>query len=71
MTDDRRAVLEALAYGSDPRIAPGDRMRALELLREHEPQHERRDLSDAPTKNWTNGSTPSWPPTSRSSWPPN
>lgn len=30
--DDRRAVLEAIAYGDDPRLAPTDRLRALELL---------------------------------------
>ncbi len=32
MPDDRRATLEAIAYGSDERITPGDRIRALEQL---------------------------------------
>jgi hypothetical protein len=39
-TDDRRAVLEALAYGSDASIRPAERLRAVELLDElerHEP----------------------------------
>jgi hypothetical protein len=36
MTDDRRAVLEAIAYGDDPRLTPADRLRALEHLREFE-----------------------------------
>jgi hypothetical protein len=35
MTDDRRAVLEAIAYGDDPELRPADRLRALELLREY------------------------------------
>jgi hypothetical protein len=30
--DDRRAVLEAIAYGDDPRLTPGERLRALEVL---------------------------------------
>jgi hypothetical protein len=29
---DRQAVLEAIAYGSDPKITPSDRLRALEQL---------------------------------------
>jgi hypothetical protein len=29
---DRRATLEAIAYGTDARITPGDRIRALEQL---------------------------------------
>jgi hypothetical protein len=33
--DDRRAVLEAIAYGDDPDLRPADRLRALELLREY------------------------------------
>ena len=32
MSDARRAVLQALAYGDDPRITPGDRLRALDAL---------------------------------------
>ena len=30
--DDRRAALEAIAYGGDARITPGDRLKALEQL---------------------------------------
>ena len=29
---DRRAVLEGVAYGDDPKITPGDRLRAIEYL---------------------------------------
>ena len=43
MQDDRRLALEAIAYGDDPRITPGDRMKALEML-ERLPGT---DLSDA------------------------
>lgn len=32
MTDDRRAVLEGIAFGDDPKLNPADRLRALELL---------------------------------------
>jgi hypothetical protein len=32
MTDDHRAVLEAIVYGDDPRVTPSDRLRALEHL---------------------------------------
>lgn len=32
MNDDRRAVLEGIAYGADPKVTPGDRLRALEML---------------------------------------
>lgn len=32
MNDDRRAALEAIAYGDDSDVRPGDRLRALELL---------------------------------------
>jgi hypothetical protein len=32
MSDDRRAVLETIIYGTDARIAPGDRIRAMEML---------------------------------------
>lgn len=32
MNDDRRAALEAIAYGDDVDVRPGDRLRALELL---------------------------------------
>jgi hypothetical protein len=35
VTDDRRAVLEAIAYGDDPDLRPSDRLRALELLRDY------------------------------------
>jgi hypothetical protein len=35
VTDDRRAVLEAIAYGDDPDLRPADRLRALELLRDY------------------------------------
>ena len=42
MSDDRRAVLEALAFGDDPKLTPSDRLRGLELLREHEPGDELR-----------------------------
>ena len=31
-TDDRRATLEAIAYGHDPERRPADRLKALELL---------------------------------------
>lgn len=34
--DDRRAVLEGIAFGSDTDVSPADRLRALELLREME-----------------------------------
>jgi hypothetical protein len=34
MSDDRRAVLEGIAYGGDPRVTPGDRLKALQELRE-------------------------------------
>jgi hypothetical protein len=33
---DRRTVLEAIAYGSDPKITPSDRLKALDGLREFE-----------------------------------
>jgi hypothetical protein len=32
MSDERRAVLEAIAYGNDPAIRPAERLQALELL---------------------------------------
>ena len=32
--DDRRAALEAIAYGDDPDLRPSDRLRALDALRE-------------------------------------
>jgi hypothetical protein len=32
VTDDRRAVLEAIAFGDDHRVTPSDRLRALEHL---------------------------------------
>jgi hypothetical protein len=32
MTDDRRALLEAIAFGDDQRVTPSDRLRALEHL---------------------------------------
>ena len=35
--DDARPVLEAIAFGDDPRISPADRLRALELLRDVAP----------------------------------
>jgi hypothetical protein len=35
-SEDRRAVLESIAFGSDLKITPADRLRALELLREFE-----------------------------------
>lgn len=34
--NDRRAVLEAIAYGGDPKVTPGDRLKALEALREYD-----------------------------------
>lgn len=34
MPEDRRAMLEALAYGEDPDLKPSDRLRALEQLHE-------------------------------------
>lgn len=37
MRDDRRAVLEAIAFGDDRTIKPSERLRAIELLRELEP----------------------------------
>jgi len=37
VSGDLRAVLEALAFGDDPRIAPGDRLRAAGLLLELAP----------------------------------
>ena len=36
VSDDRRVVLESIAYGADPKVSPGDRLKALELLREFE-----------------------------------
>jgi hypothetical protein len=36
VSDDRRAVLESIAYGADPKVSPGDRLKALEQLREFE-----------------------------------
>ncbi len=32
MSEDRRAVLEGVAYGSDPKVTPADRLRALDML---------------------------------------
>lgn len=32
MTDERRAVLESIAFAADPAIRPAERLRALELL---------------------------------------
>lgn len=40
MPDDRRAVLEGIAHGDDARITPGDRLRALEQLRQLDPSAE-------------------------------
>jgi hypothetical protein len=34
MPDDRRATLEAIAFGDDPGVRPADRIRALELMSE-------------------------------------
>ena len=42
-TEDLRAVLEGNAYGDDPRVTPGDRLRALDQLRHLEGD------TDAPT----------------------
>ncbi len=36
MKDDKRAVLEGIAFGDDPKVTPADRLRALEQLRELE-----------------------------------
>lgn len=33
---ERRAVLEGIAFGTDPKIPPGDRVRAWQVLRELE-----------------------------------
>ena len=41
---DERALLEAVAFGRDPDLKPADRLRALEMLRELEPEP---DLDDA------------------------
>jgi hypothetical protein len=38
MTDDRRAVLEGIAFGDDARITPGDRLAAIRELRERYPE---------------------------------
>ncbi len=35
MNEDRRATLEAIAYGTDSDLKPSDRLRALELLTEN------------------------------------
>src|SRR4051812_13100724 len=35
-TDERRALLEAVAYGTDSKISPGDRLKAVELLARYE-----------------------------------
>lgn len=35
--DDIRTVLEGIAFGDDPKILPGDRLRAVEQLRALEP----------------------------------
>lgn len=32
MSEDTRAVLEGIAFGSDPKVTPNDRLRALEML---------------------------------------
>ena len=46
MTDDRRATLEAIAYGTDARISPSDRVRAIEQLGHlPTPAYEREQLS--------------------------
>jgi hypothetical protein len=37
MTEDVRAVLEAIAFGDDGRVTPSDRLRALEHLSRMEP----------------------------------
>lgn len=44
MSDDLRAVLQSVAFGVDGRITPGDRMRAIEQLRE---MPERRDAAES------------------------
>ncbi len=44
MSDDLRAVLQSVAFGVDGRITPGDRMRAIEQLRE---LPERRDALES------------------------
>jgi hypothetical protein len=41
MSDDRRIVLESVAFGGDPDLKPGDRLRALELLAELEAEERR------------------------------
>ncbi len=46
MNDDRRALLEALAFGDDPKVTPSDRLRALELLRAEHGGQGRPDFSD-------------------------
>lgn len=35
--DDRRALLESIAFGDDPELRPADRLRALDLLGAFEP----------------------------------
>ena len=45
MTDQRRAVLEAIAFGDDPQITPLDRLRACEQL-------DRYEGSDAPAESF-------------------
>ena len=35
-SEDRRIVLESIAFGADAKITPGDRLKALEQLREFE-----------------------------------
>jgi hypothetical protein len=34
VTVNRRAVLEAIVHARDPRVTPGDRLRAIEMLQE-------------------------------------
>jgi hypothetical protein len=44
--EDRRAVLESIAYGNDARVTPGDRLRALEQLRDLDATAARVEVAD-------------------------
>jgi hypothetical protein len=40
--EDRRALLNAMAFGDDPQLTPSDRLRALELLEDLDAREPRR-----------------------------
>jgi hypothetical protein len=47
---EREAVLRAIAFGDDPKIAPGDRLRALELLGEERGDPWERQVREIPAE---------------------